>query len=368
MQNKKRICIISSVDMSRMTILSVYIEHFIKCGYDFDIICAKKKSENVCYAAKNIYEFDANKTAKKNSIFKVFHFLTMRKLVKKVLSENKYDFIIVWNQVTAILFADIFAKEYKERYCVNVRDYIYDKLLPIRLITKKIYKNAAFNTISSDAFRTFLPDTGNFIMFHSFNTEMLSQIEPRTTIRNADEPIRIMYIGQIGWLENVYALLDALGNDNRFELLFIGSGAENLSEYVEQKKYNNVYLHGRFMPSETVDFLKKADIIYNLYGYGNLHVDTALSIKLYYAVRLNIPILVYENTYMQEIAEQCGIGFVMHGMEFEGMADRLYKFYHERNVEESKNKCELYIKHALQTQKDLCMRLEEVLNAEEEEI
>ena len=366
MQIKKKICIISSVDMSRMTILSIYTEYLTKCGYEFDIICAKKKAENICPTARNIYEFDANKTAESHSLFKILHFLRMRNLVKKVLSESKYDFIIVWNQVTAMLFADIFTKEYKGRYCVNVRDYIFDKLLPIRLITKKIYKNAAFNTISSDAFRRFLPNTGNFIMFHSFNAEMLSQIKPRETIREPGEPIRIMYIGQIGWLENVYALIDALGNDKRFELLFIGSGAENLSEYIEKKQINNVYIHGRFMPSQTVDFLKKADVIYNLYGYGNLHVDTALSIKLYYAVRLNIPILVYENTYMQEIAEQCGIGFVMHGMEFNGMADRLYKFYHERNLTDSKNKCEAYIECAIQSQKDLCMKLEKVLNAEKE--
>lgn len=342
MLRMKKVCILSTVDMSRMTLLSLYTEYLHTNGIEYDIICAKKEAKNTDKYAANIYEFDAAKTQNGNVVQKVLHFWNMRSFADKLFQENDYSFVIVWNQVTAFIFSGILRKRFKNRYCVNIRDYHFDNYPFIRGRIKKALRAAAFNTVSSDGFRVFLP-RGDYLMIHSFNERMLSGLRRRNVLRGKDEPIRILNIGQIRWCENIYPLIDELSNDSRFELYFIGTGSEKIDEYISGKSIKNVFTHGRFLPDDTVSFLEKADVIFNLYGVGNLHVDTALSIKLYYAIYLGIPILTYKGTYMNELSTQVGIGYTVEKDSFFGIGDAMFKWYHNLDKKAVDEKCDEFI-------------------------
>lgn len=356
----KKVCVLSTVDMSRMTLLSLYTEYLHKNGIKYDIICAKKKQENKDPYAENIYEFDATKSQNSGVLGKVMHFWSMRSFANEIFDKNDYSFIIVWNEVTSFIFSDILKKRFKGRYSINIRDYQYNNLPIIGQRMSSSLKHAAFNTISSDGFRKFLPK-GEYLMIHSLNDKMLSKLKPQEALRERDKPIRILNIGQIRWCENIYPLIDELANDKRYELYFVGTGSEQIDEYISGKGIKNVFTHGRFAPEETVKFLEKADVIFNLYGVGNLHVDTALSIKLYYAIYLGIPILTYKNTYMNELSTELGIGFTVEKGRFEGIGDRLYSWYHSLSKEKTLENCDEFIKLAKQSHSELYNALSEVL-------
>ena len=140
-----------------------------------------------------------------------------------------------------------------------------------------------------------------------------------------NSPIRILYIGQIGWLNNVYKFVDAIGNDDRYEMIFAGTGSEKVLEYAKKKNIQNIECIGRFKPDQTTQLLKKGDIIYNLYGNDNLHLTLAISLKFYYALYMGVPILVFKGTEMEKVSKQSGIGYVVN--DFDCLADDFYRWY-----------------------------------------
>lgn len=356
----KNVCILSTVDLSRMTLLSLYTEFFDKNNIVYDIICANKYDDNYNSNANAIYQFDAKKSIKASVIGKVLHFWNMRKFASEIFKNNKYDYIIVWNQVTAFIFADLLIKLFEGKYCINIRDYHFDKLPIVRSRLTSVLKKADFNTISSEAFKRFLPK-GDYLTIHSYNETVLKKLESRENTRKKNERINILNIGQIRWYDNIYPMIEELKNDPRFMMTFVGHGSEEIEKYIEGKNINNVEIFGRFKPQETAKFLEGADIIFNLYGTGNLHVDTALSIKLYYAIHLNVPILTYADTYMNEVASQIGIGYTVTKGEMKGFGDDLYNWYNSLNFEEIKEACDNYLYTIKMSHKELHFRLSQKL-------
>ncbi|MCK8061252.1 MULTISPECIES: glycosyltransferase [unclassified Fusibacter] len=340
--------------------LSLYTNYFEKNKIKYDIICANKYDDNYLETANKIYEFDAKKTINSNVFAKLAHFWKMRNFAKKIIDNNKYDYIIVWNQVTAFIFSDILIKQYRKKYCINVRDYHYDDNPLIKYRITPAIREADFNTVSSEAFKKFLPD-GEYLTIHSLNKKMLNQLEPRNHYRSVNEKINILNIGQIRWPENIFPMIEELKNDSRYIMTFVGQGSHVIEEYIKGRHIENVIVHGRFEPIETIKYLKDADILFNLYGTGNLHVDTALSIKLYYAIYLNIPILTYNGTYIGEVSNTLGIGYCISKNSFEGLADNLHNWYHTRDINYIKETCSNFIEEIEQSHEKLYRRLDEIL-------
>lgn len=338
-----KICILSTVNIKHMTLISLYTNYLEKNNINYDIIYIDKYHEKEDIAAENIYPYQLYIQRDWSMPRKVVKYFGFKKYAKNLIKKNNYDFIIVWNGFTAFMFADFLSKQYKNRYCLNIRDYGYEKLLPVYLQMKKVIKNSAFTTISSNGFKKFLPKF-DYITVNSLNEKILANCMPKENIRKKDKPIRISFIGYVRFFENDKKLINSLGNDNRFIVQFFGEGAQKLDEYVKENGYSNIICKGRFEPKETKEFLEKTDIINNLYGVGDIALDTALSIKLYYSVYMNIPILVYNGTYMSEIAEKYKIGFSIDSDGYDGLGDRLYKWYYSLKYEELKNNCNEFIK------------------------
>ena len=80
-----------------------------------------------------------------------------RRYTKKILRENKYEYVITWQTTGAYLFADMLLRWFKNRYVVNVRDYVVENNWFFHSLLKRLVKNVLFVTISSDGFRSFLP-------------------------------------------------------------------------------------------------------------------------------------------------------------------------------------------------------------------
>jgi len=332
-----KICILSIVNIKHMSLISLYTSYFEKNGIEYDIIYIDKYDEEEYTTAKSIYRYPIKISREWNNIKKLFVYWRFKKYAQNIINTNKYDYIIVWRTETAFMFADYLSRKMKGKYCVNVRDYCMEKNPLVFFRVKKAIKNATFTTISSDGFKSFLPKH-EYITVHSFNEGLLEKCKPKDRLREYFEPIRICFIGYIRFFDIDKKLIDVLGNDSRYIIQFFGEGSQYLEKYVKDNKINNVEFNNGFQLEETPKFLEKADVINNLYGQNNIALDTAVSTKYYYALHMNIPILVFKGTYMEEISCRSGIGFAVDE-DFTSLADDFYKWYHSIDYEEFKKRC-----------------------------
>lgn len=334
----KKICILSVSNIKHMTLITMYTEKLKKDNIPYDIIYMDKYGECEEFDAKTIYRFENKIVSTDPFLIKFTKYMRFVKYAKSILNRSQYDFIIVWNEVTSLLFTGYLSTKYKKRYCLNIRDYLYQDYPIIRNIFKRVIRNATFSTISSDKYKLFLPKS-DYIHIHSLNTNLLSKLTPRKSLRSKNSEIRIAFVGKVRFFEINKKILQVFKNDERFKLSYYGTNSEVLEEYCIENNIKNVAFHSSFPVKETMRFINETDIVNNLYGNHNKKLDYALSIKLYYAIYNRLPILVNFKTYMQEVCENYKIGYVVDVIK-EDLPDRIYTWYRSIDFEELDKNCE----------------------------
>lgn len=347
-----KICILSTVNLKHMTLISLYTNFLESNKIPYDIIYIDKYDTEEENNATNVYKFNLNINREWSLPRKFMHYWKFKKFASDILLSNKYDFIITWNAFTAFMFVDVLKKNYSDKYCVNIRDVFSKGNFLANYWLKKAINNSSFSTVSSDGFKKVLP-SHPYTTIHSMNMKILDKCVPHSELKSKDKPINITYIGYMCYYENCYKLIDELGNDVRYNLNFYGQGSHLVEEYAKTKGVKNVNCIGKFEPNQTAELIQDADIIYNLYGVGNINLDTALSIKLYYALYLNVPILVFKGTYMEEISKECGIGYSIEKDEFSNLGDNLFEWYHNLNQKEIIEKCQLFKQEITESHREL---------------
>lgn len=171
-----------------------------------------------------------------------------------------------------------------------------------------------------------MPANVEYIPIHSLNLSVLEGMKRHTSMRQEGEPVRIGFIGNVRFFDRNKKLLDVFANDVRFELHYYGTNAEVLEKYAEENGIQNTVFHGSFPVDDTKKFLENIDIMNNLYGNETINLQKAISIKFFHALYARIPVLVDENTYVGELAQEMGIGFEVHTID-ENMKESLYKWY-----------------------------------------
>lgn len=76
-------------------------------------------------------------------IEKMANFVFYARDARKLLSKNKYDFVIVLTSFPAVLLANYLTNYYKGRYLIDIRDYTQEKFKPYFELESKAFSNAA---------------------------------------------------------------------------------------------------------------------------------------------------------------------------------------------------------------------------------
>lgn len=340
-----KICILSAVNIRHMSLISLYTKILKERGVEFDLIYMDKYNEDEDFDCRNKYRYINPVNQKWPKAYKAYRYMTFFRFATSILSREKYDFIIVWNDVAIFMFANYLARMYSGKYCLNVRDnMMYDKKIFGRRYYR-VFNRAAFRTVSSMAYLEFLPKNVEYMQIHSFNATALKGMLPHQSLRSKEEPIRIGFIGYVRFFERNQKLLDVFSNDPRFELHYYGTGANILKEYAEKENIMNTAFHDSFPVSETKTYLEKIDIINNLYGNGDMNLQKAISIKFYHALYSKVPILVCDNTYVGDLAKQAGIGFEVVEINDE-MKEHLYSWYRSIEFDVLSDSCNVFLKKA----------------------
>lgn len=334
-----KICIIGTSNLKHISLISLYTRFFDRQGIQYDIIyldryCIDEKT-NAC----KVYKYHEKNPKKR--LDKLRMFWRFRKFVKDVLKNNDYAYVITWQTTGAYLFADMLLRCYKKRFVINVRDYVIENNIVFRTILKKLVKNSYFTTISSDGFRSFLPKA-EYIKVNSVNEELLEKISARPIVKNV--PIKIGFAGNCRYFSESYKLIDALANDNRFELWYCGTNSDVLEDYASKRMINNVRTMPTFDPKDTIDIMSDFNIVNSAFGNDAMDNSTLMPIRLYTAIAIHRPILVNSNTQLAKEVTKGHIGYLIE--DYATLADDLYSYYLALETESFSSACEEYLRTA----------------------
>lgn len=341
----KKIVILSAVNIKHMSLISLYTTVLNRNGISYDIIYLDKYNEDEIFECNKKYRYVNVVDQKLPKFVKKIKYMMFYPYATNILKENKYDFVIVWNDLAIFMFASFLSKNYKGRYCLNVRDNMYYDKKMFRKMYQKCFSNSAFNTISSKGYLDFLPKKCLYLQINSLNLSVLNGMKIHTSLRSKEETIRIGFIGYIRFYERNKQILNVFKNDSRFELHYYGKNANILKNYAEDHGIYNTVFHDSFPVSDTGKYMENIDIINNLYGNNTLNIQKAVSIKFFHALYAKIPILVNTNTYVGELAVNTGGGIYFDNITSESK-EELYQWYHNIDFDVYCKKSEIFLENA----------------------
>lgn len=332
----RKVAILSLGDYRHITMISKYTAYFDNRNIEYDIICTNRYMNSIPrekVVSLDIYE------QQNSRLLKYASFIKFRNWAIERTDNGNYDFIVVWNENTALLFWDYLVSKYSTRYCINIRDVDFLNQRILNIFRKIAIERSLFSTYCSTTKLDF-PSGYRYIIMRSVNVSILKECPKRTALRMINEPIRIVYLGKVRFFEANRKIIEAFGNDNRYEIWFIGVGSEKMKTVAQL--YNNVYLKGSYEPEETARYLENADVIDSYFGESVLGYERMSSIRYMYAPYLRIPVIVGMNTNMEYEASEYGFAYSFNDSCGKETADSFYKWYHSLSFKDFAERCDSF--------------------------
>lgn len=238
-------------------------------------------------------------------------YVRYRYFIKKILRENHYDKVIVFGLQLVYFLRRLLRKNYDGNFAVDIRDHNdilnYFTLAPI-------VEGAEFVALSSRGFMEWLPLSTKYIISHNTTFEAIPYA-PKVSFK--DDLITIGYIGSIRDYYVNIQLIDQLKNNEYYLLNYHGEGHANqaIIKYIEEHDIQNVTLTGRYLKNDELGFYTSNDIINLLRDETDIYSRTALPNRLYNAVIVGRPLLVFSGTYLSEIVERYQLGLLIDRIE-----------------------------------------------------
>ncbi|MBQ6534297.1 MAG: hypothetical protein IJI37_03935 [Opitutales bacterium] len=318
-----------------------YAEILKRRGILFDIIYWNRISNNEppVEGAGKTFVFDVPLQPLQSKLKKIPEFIKFARYVKKVVSENHYDRLILLNTSTALMLAAFLLFSYRGKYATDTRDYFMEKRMLPYFLEWIVFKKADLRVISSPAYKKFLPKL-DYVLMHN-ETFAPSDCIDRFRKRERGGKIVIGQVGLIRFYNQNIALIKSFGNDPRFIIKFAGENSDSLKSYIKSNGINNVELVGKFPSNETFEKYSDVSLINNIYG-NDISLDTAYSNKLYIGAKLGMPILASPNTLTAETVEKYGIGCSVN-LSDKNMPDKIYNYFSKIDFDQFLHNCDKFL-------------------------
>ena len=290
---------------------------------------------------------------------KVIDFISFRRWTLNQIKKERPDGLIVLSTLTGVLLSSLlFSKNI--RYIFDIRDYSYEHIKLFYLIERKVIKNSSFTAISSKGFKEFLPNH-NYIIAHNFNR---NDIIAGASFRKNDKKIKFVWNGVVRYFDFQKQYLDALKNDERFEIVFHGDGPElkDYQDYCTKNGFMNVTFTGSYNNAMKYELLKDASILNNCYGYlenAGSKLKYAVSNRFYDGAIFHIPQLVEPEGFKPRWTLNSGIGTnIRLDSDF---ANKLYNYYHSIDPTTFDISCEMVVKEVIAEDDNYIQKIDEFI-------
>lgn len=347
-----KILIIGFTKIKYMPYMNFYLENIDVTSNEVHLLYWNRdlKDEKIdAYSSCILHEFRCYQEDDVSKLSKISSFVKYRKYAKKVIQQERFDFIVVLHSLTGTLIADVLKKKYAGKYIFDYRDSTYESFVPFKKIVGQIVDKSVATFVSSDAFRRFLPAECSEKIYTSHNLllDSLSHREEKKKYGTVSDMIRIAFWGFIRHEEINREIIKRIADDHRFELHYYGREqqvAKNLKQYAQEIGANNIYFHGEYKPEDRYEFVCNTDIIHNIYKDANMML--AMANKYYDAAIFYIPLISMRGSFMAEIAEKAGVGFDVNPYE-DDFLDRLFEKYSNFDREEFNKNCDKELERVL---------------------
>lgn len=293
---------------------------------------------------------------------KLKYFSKYRKFALNVLKQNTYDRIIVLHTTPGLTLLDYLIRKYKGRYLLDFRDVSYEYISTYRKLVGMLSKSSALTFVSSNAFRKFLPPGENIFTIHNYVEDSLNHKMIRNQLARERQVLRVSYWGLVRQVDVNKKIMNALGNDSRFELHYYGrmqQAGREMEEYAKIENYNNVYFHGPYMPVERYEFAKKTDLIHNIYDCGHT-TGNAMGNKYYDGIIFGIPQLCTRGSEMAKLVDEKKLGFIID-VDDPMLANNVWDYYQTCDWCDFCSNCSKTLDVVLEEQKKSAEKLIEFL-------
>ena len=248
--------------------------------------------------------------------------------VKNLVKKNRYDALVVLTGNNAAFLGPWLKRKYAGRYIVDIRDYTHEDISLYYKREQMAVKNSLLNVLSSDKFRSFLPEA-EYVVCHNLTVKEILD----TKFEKAEgRPVDIGYVGALSYPGQCKRMMALVKEDPRFSLSFYGTSnlEPALRAYAETLDCDRIRFFGGYTNSEKAEIIKKVDVLFNAYGNGCPLLDYAVSNKMYDAMAFKKPIITCPDTYMDELAGPMSYPI---DLEKETSLDALYAWYNNLTPE-----------------------------------
>lgn len=246
-----------------------------------------------------------------SKLSKVVPFLQWRKFVLRLLRQGQYDRLVVLTTIPAVLLADQLLGRYAGKYWLDIRDFTYENLPWYRAMVSRLVRKAAGVSISSEGFRTFLPEDVRLCLAHNLTNN--EGEEKGCSLNPEKRPLVIGFLGGLRYEEQNRRLLRQLAGSEKYALWYIGKRHPgfDLPGFCQENSIKNVRFFPAYRNEEKPALYRGVDLINSIYGADTKVTRLALPNKLYDCVLFKKPILVSKGTYLASIVQEYGLGLAV---------------------------------------------------------
>ena len=136
-------------------------------------------------------------------------------------------------------------------------------------------------------------------------------------------PLRIAFIGLLRYRDISKVLIDAVRNDNRFQLFFHGDG--HASDYLKvcAEGASNIFFTGRYAYEDVAKLYQQTDIVWAAYPNKDFNVKYAISNKFHESLVFGVPAVYADNTCLGDYVVEKHIGFAVDPYSVEAVKSLL---------------------------------------------
>lgn len=349
-------------DLKYCPYLSKYTQVLDEENQKYEVLFWNREGKLTAYPS-NYISLNMSSKLNRHALFKVFDFLKFRKWLKKQVTLRNYDKLIVLTTLSGILIAKTLIDKYSGKFIFDIRDYSYENNKLFFIIEEKLIQNSFFTCISSEGFKKFLPKGYPYIIVHNFNKKEL-EFKKSFNKKEKGATLNIVWNGTVRYFKHQIKIIDKLKNDDRFNLVYHGSGPEldMFVNYCKKNNISNVKFTGEYKNTDKNKLLSDADILNNSYKTAKImEVKYAISNKFYDGLIYRIPQLVEINTYKHQKVEEKGVGIGLD-VESKDFADKLYEYYFNIDEKTFNESCEKEIEVILREDKMFLEKVKEFIH------
>lgn len=290
--------------------VNTYIRILETLGCEYDVILWDRDGSDRDAA----FAFSSAGVSLENPFVKLFYYLKYARFIKRVISANGYDRLIVSGPHLAILLSSFLRKKYNGRYLLDYRDVSVEQYPFLAQLYSRALSGSACNVVSSPGFMYFLPPFHKYYLSHNFNIDEVRQSLQTQSSRAFpfNGTCEILTVGSIRNFDSNVKILSALANDGRFRMRFVGRGEAQaaLQEYAKSNGIANVGFSGYYKKEDEATIVSRATFI-NIFFPANDNHSAIMSNRFYLALIHKKPVIVTAGSTQASFVEEHGLGVVV---------------------------------------------------------